>query len=245
MSGTTWSKFFWSDWETDPALRLCSLAAQGLWMRLLCIAAAHDPIGYVAVAGRGLSETDIARMTGVSESEAHALLGELDQNGVFSRDRKQRIYSRRLIKDAKASAEAKKNGKLGGNPNLRKGSDNPPPVNPQHKTRHKPHKPEARTKVGEPIDGSPNLSLGRDAHAERAKGSSSQRAWPGPADFREAVCAFKGPDYAASWLDHTGWQDVPERAIVCKVKFTADRLKADLRRLLKEHGISVRLEAAA
>ena len=57
MSGTIWSKFYWSDWETDPALRLCSLAAQGLWMRMLCVAASHDPIGYVAVAGRGLDET--------------------------------------------------------------------------------------------------------------------------------------------------------------------------------------------
>ena len=64
MSGTVWSKFFWSDWETDPALRLCSLAAQGFWMRMLSIAAAHDPIGYVAVAGRTLDETALARLTG-------------------------------------------------------------------------------------------------------------------------------------------------------------------------------------
>lgn len=118
MSGVVWSKFYWSDWETDPALRLCSLGAQGLWMRMLCIAAAHDPIGYVAVAGRGLDETSLARLTGCQESEVASLLGELDRNGVFSRDRHGRIYSRRMVDDAKKSAIAKKNGKNGGNPSL-------------------------------------------------------------------------------------------------------------------------------
>jgi hypothetical protein len=39
MSGTRWSKFYWSDWDGDMRLRLCSLAAQGLWMQMLCIAA--------------------------------------------------------------------------------------------------------------------------------------------------------------------------------------------------------------
>lgn len=139
MSGTTWSKFFWSDWETDPALKLCSFAAQGLWMRMLCIASAHDPIGYVAVAGRALDETSIARMTGGSESEVRDLLGELDRNGVFSRDRHGRIFSRRMVNDAKRAAIARKNGKKGGNPSLGKheektGWDNPPdnpPLKPQ------------------------------------------------------------------------------------------------------------------
>lgn len=131
MSGTTWTKFYWSDWESDPALRLCSLAAQGLWMRMLCIASAHDPIGYVAVAGRGLDETALARMTGCSGSEASELLGELDRNGVFSRDRTGRIYSRRMVTDARRAAIARKNGKRGGNPSLsnserKTGSDNPP-----------------------------------------------------------------------------------------------------------------------
>lgn len=34
-----WAKFFWADWAGDNCLSLCTLAAQGLWMRLLCIAA--------------------------------------------------------------------------------------------------------------------------------------------------------------------------------------------------------------
>lgn len=143
MSGTTWTKFYWSDWESDPALRVCSLAAQGLWMRMLCIASAHDPIGYVAVAGRGLDETALGRMTGCSESEAASLLGELERNGVFSRDRQRRIYSRRMVNDARKAAIARKNGQKGGNPSLSKDGGNKPWDNPPDKTPLKTQEPEA------------------------------------------------------------------------------------------------------
>ena len=113
-------------------------------MRLLCIAAAHEPIGYVAVAGRGLDETSLARMTGCLESEAKDLLGELERNGVFSRDRQGRIYSRRMVNDAKKAAIARKNGKSGGNPSLSKQRDFSSPDNQSDKPRVKPQKPEAR-----------------------------------------------------------------------------------------------------
>lgn len=165
MSGTTWSKFFWADWETDPALRLCSLAAQGLWMRMLCIAASHDPTGYVCVAGRSLGVTDLAILTGASETQVGVLFAELDRNGVFSRDRTGRIYSRRMVRDSKVAAMNRKNGKLGGNPNLRKDTGNQQPVNPPVKPRHKPHKPLASRRVGasseapNPSRRAPTLSL--------------------------------------------------------------------------------------
>jgi hypothetical protein len=145
MSGTVWTKFYWSDWESDPALRLCSLAAQGLWMRMLCIAASHDPVGYVAVAGKGLDETALARLTGCSESEVASLLGELTKHGVFSRDRHGRIYSRRMVRDARKSSEARKNGRLGGNPSLRNSKGIRKVDNPQDKGGLKPQEPEARS----------------------------------------------------------------------------------------------------
>lgn len=140
-----WSKFFWQDWESDPAVRLCSMAAQGLWMRMLCIAAAHDPIGYVAVAGKGLDETSLARLTGCQESEVISLLGELDRNGVFSRDRQGRIYSRRMTRDARKAAVAKNNGRKGGNPSLGKGEGNSASDNQQDKGVDNPHKPRAKS----------------------------------------------------------------------------------------------------
>ncbi|OHV88657.1 hypothetical protein [Mesorhizobium sp. ORS 3428] len=120
MSGTVWSKFFWSDWESDPNLRLCSLAAQGLWMRMLCIAAAHEPVGYVAIGGKGLDEAALARLAGCAEAELGALLSELEHNRVFSRDRHDRIYSRRMVADARKARVARRNGLKGGSPSLSK-----------------------------------------------------------------------------------------------------------------------------
>ena len=98
-------------------------------MDMLCIAAQGDP----------LSAGDIARMTGGSLSEVETLMSELEQNGVFSRDRNNIIYSRRMVNDSKKAATARKNGKKGGNPSLRKeseiqasdkGKDKPPSLPP-------------------------------------------------------------------------------------------------------------------
>lgn len=125
MSGLPWSKFFWSDYAADPALKLCSFAAQGLWMRMLCIAAEHDPVGYVAVNGRGLDASGVARMTGGATDEVAGLVSELEGNGVFNRDRRGWIYSRRMIKEMRRTRAASATGKLGGNPKLTHGYNKP------------------------------------------------------------------------------------------------------------------------
>jgi hypothetical protein len=153
MAGTIWTKFFWQDWAADPALRMCSFAAQGLWMRVLCLAAEADPIGYVVVNGKPLDFSAIARLTGGTEQEVVSLIDELDRNGVLSRDRRGAIYNRRMVRDAKKIAHARKVGRLGGNPSLSKTRDNPaqdnPQVNPEDKGTDKAHKPEARSQKPE------------------------------------------------------------------------------------------------
>lgn len=124
MTALPWDKFFWSDYASDPALKLCSFAAQGLWMRMLCIAAEHDPAGYVAINGRGLEPEEIARCAGGGLTEISVLVSELERNGVFSRDRRGWIYSRRMVRAAKMRRQASEWGKKGGNPNLRKEKEN-------------------------------------------------------------------------------------------------------------------------
>lgn len=100
------------------ALKMCSLAAQGLWMRMLCIAAQHDPTGYVSINRVGLDPEGISRIVGAGVDEVRSLIGELSLNGVFSRDRNGTIYNRRMVRDAKKALVARRNGKLGGNPKL-------------------------------------------------------------------------------------------------------------------------------
>lgn len=143
-----WSKFFWSDYASDPALKLCSLAAQGLWMRMLCIAAEHEPVGYVAVNGEGLDVEGIAALCGARIEQVEECLAELRRRGVYSVDRRGWIYSRRLINDAKKSRKASESGKLGGNPTLRKQTGNSGALKGEDKGGDKlvpkPQKPEAR-----------------------------------------------------------------------------------------------------
>jgi hypothetical protein len=151
MTATVFGKWYWSDWMSDPGVRASSYAARGLWMDLLCIAATADPTGYVVLNGRPLTASDIARLTGGDASEVEILLDELDRNGVFTRDRHGRIYSRRMLREAKRTKISRQNGKKGGNPTLRTQRENSardnPPVNPGDKPEDKTQKPEARNQL--------------------------------------------------------------------------------------------------
>jgi hypothetical protein len=148
MSHTVSDSFFWGDWANDPGLKLSSLAAQGLWMRMLCICAEANPKGYLLVAGRPLSPTELAHIAGKPEQEVEALLMELDRNGVFSRDAKTRIYSRRMLRDQKKQRIARKNGKAGGNPTLCRGTR----IRAPDKGGVKPHIPSPVSVSGEEQD---------------------------------------------------------------------------------------------
>ncbi len=102
--------FFWSDYEHDEALRLCSLAAQGLWMRMLCLMARSQPRGYLRLGDRALSPRDLARCAGCTEEETVELMQELEAAGVYSRDRHGTPYCRRMVR---TDALAKKRSEIG------------------------------------------------------------------------------------------------------------------------------------
>ena len=44
MTKEAWFKFYPVDWRADPGLRVCSLAARGVWIDILC--ALHDSDEY-------------------------------------------------------------------------------------------------------------------------------------------------------------------------------------------------------
>lgn len=118
MDKKPWFKFYPSDWRADQALRLCSLAARGLWVE--CMALMHEakPYGHLVVNGRRVTDSQLALLTGAPVDQITALLGELENAGVSSKRGDGVIYSRRMTRDAKRSAEGTKYGKQGGNPAL-------------------------------------------------------------------------------------------------------------------------------
>jgi hypothetical protein len=133
MSGP-WLKFYPTDWRADPALRMCSLAARGLWMEMLCIMHEATPYGSLRVNGRAVTDRQLAALAG---GDVDGLLAELEDAGVFSREDDGTIFSRRMQRDAEKAAKDKANGKGGGNPSLKRG------VNPPDKAQ----KPEARSQT--------------------------------------------------------------------------------------------------
>jgi hypothetical protein len=142
-----WMMFYPSDWRADPKLRCCSIAARGLWIELIALMHESERYGFLLVNGKQPSERKLASLVGISIVDLSSLLTELDEEGVFSRDREGVIYSRRMKNDEKRAQNARKNGKRGGNPTLTKHSENPASdnleVKPEDNGGDKPQSPES------------------------------------------------------------------------------------------------------
>lgn len=136
-------KFYTSDWRSDPALRMCSMAARGLWIEMICLMHEANPYGHLLVKGQSLTDAQLAALVGTPPDQITALLGELGAAGVFSKTRAGVIYSRRLTRMAKKAATARNNGRKGGNPSLRNKEGNKPWDNPPDKPEDMPQKLEA------------------------------------------------------------------------------------------------------
>jgi hypothetical protein len=120
-----WLKFYPSDWRADPALRMCSLSARGLWMEVLCLMHEAIPRGSLLVNGQPVTDKQLASLAGVSVRDVTNCLSQLESAGVFSREDNRTIYSRRMRRDEEKAERDKANGKGGGNPRLIEGV-NPP-----------------------------------------------------------------------------------------------------------------------
>lgn len=115
-------QFYPADWRKDPELRVCSVAARGLWMDMLCIQHESETYGHLMVGGEPVSETQLARLVGESPRKVRRLLGELARHNVFSRNENGVIFSRRMIHDEHIRTVRAAGGKLGGNPALMGGN---------------------------------------------------------------------------------------------------------------------------
>jgi hypothetical protein len=117
-------QFYPADWRKDPALRACSIEARGFWIDLLCIMHESENCGFLEINLKKISEKALASMCGITPSKCAKYLAELGENGVFSRDERGVIYSRRMLRDRKLSEIRREAGKQGGNPSLVKRVDN-------------------------------------------------------------------------------------------------------------------------
>jgi len=113
-----WLKFYPTDWQSDPALRVCSLAARGLWAEMLCVKHKANPYGSLVINGKAVTSKQLAALVSASQRDVDACLKELEDSGVFSRDADGTIYSRRMRRDHDKAEKDRENGKNGGNPSI-------------------------------------------------------------------------------------------------------------------------------
>lgn len=121
-SSLRWAKFAWKDWASDEALRMCSLAARGLWMELLCLAAKNG--GYVLINGKKPTIEQISRLVGEAPATVQALVDELLDNGVMKVTSRGAWYSKRMTADNQKAKSCSEAGKIGAAIRYGKGSGN-------------------------------------------------------------------------------------------------------------------------
>lgn len=212
-----WFKFYPSDWRADQALRLCSLAARGLWVE--CMALMHEakPYGHLLVNGRRVTDTQLASLTGVPVDQITELLGELENAGVSSKRSDGVIYSRRMTRDAKRSAEGKRYGKQGGNPAL----THNPTLNPTHNQEGSPR---SQKPIPEISKDSSSIVLASTSKLKNQKARTKEEIkalWQSNI-CREAQRTMTNEQFA-SWLEAYGNDDP-------KAKEIAEQLDQRMRR---------------
>ncbi len=76
-------QFYTGDWLKDEGVNLSSLAAQGLWINMLCYMNAAPVRGTLAKAnGEPMTVEDLAHLVRISADECQELLDELVRNNV-------------------------------------------------------------------------------------------------------------------------------------------------------------------
>ncbi len=180
-----WVKFYTGDWRSDPALKICSLAARGLWIEMICLMHEAHPYGHLLVNGLSPTDTQLGVLVGAAPEQIAAMLGELESAAVFSRTRAGVIYSRKLTRMAKKAATARNNGRLGGNPTLGNKRGNPSSDKGEDNGGLKTQIPEARSQKKE-----------REANASPKKGSRLSPDWVLPGDWGDWAISQGLPEMA-------------------------------------------------
>jgi hypothetical protein len=113
-----WFKFWPSDWLGDEKLRVCSLAARGLWVECLALMHKAEPYGHLLVNGAAPTLQELGKLVAATAGETSRMLDELKTKGVYSVTEAGVIFSRRMVRDKAREQKASADGKRGGNPVL-------------------------------------------------------------------------------------------------------------------------------
>lgn len=240
MAGRCGFFFYPADWRSDPALAMCSEGARLLWLEMLLIMSESDQIGYLRIKGRTPTPKQIAALTRTDPTTVDERLQELEEGGVFSRDKRGVIYSRKMVRDEERARKARANGKKGGNPSLTGRTEKDRSDNPPDNGGHKPLNPSPSSSLNEesgiypPPSESPTQAMADEEeevqHDDRS--ASPVEAQPPDAVSDETMaelierCPMLSPQRVrrevAVWVRSTGSAAETERIILAALRTARD-----------------------
>jgi hypothetical protein len=100
-------KYYPSDWRGDPALRMCSLAARGLWIEMIGLMHESSTPGHLLLNARSPNTAQLASLVGADIKTVGKTIQELEDAAVFSRTDEGVIFSRRMVRDHRKSLAGK------------------------------------------------------------------------------------------------------------------------------------------
>lgn len=111
-------QFYPGDWRKDQNLSRASLKAKGALIEILCLAFECEKRGYLKTGKNPWSIDEIAHAMGGDKNENILAIEELLTKKILKKDRKNTIFSARMVRDEKLSKVRRDAGLKGGNPNL-------------------------------------------------------------------------------------------------------------------------------
>jgi hypothetical protein len=211
-------QFYPGDWQKDPNLRRCSLAAKGALIETLCLAFELDERGVLVSGGKPWSEKELAEALGGNMDVASKAVSELISKGVLKKRADGAIYNAKMVRDDEIRRKRAAGGILGGNPALM--VNHPPNLNGNHIV-NLPLKMNMKDEV-------PSGSQ------EKGSGEKPRFALPGTEEEAIQWCAAAGvpPEFAKNLFtqcEGTGWLDGVGRQIrswshYAKHRFTQEQI---------------------
>ena len=117
MPKDPWYKFWPDKWENDTELQSCSLAAQGLLIKLMNIMHRSDKPGHLLINGEKPNKTSTKRIINCHQNEYKTRLKELIEKGVLV-EVDGVVVCPKVVRDHTDREASREAGKRGGNPAL-------------------------------------------------------------------------------------------------------------------------------
>jgi hypothetical protein len=119
-------QFYPGDWRKDPGVQSLSYEERGIWLELLFMMHESEKPGVLLLGGVPYPTDRLARALRLDNQVISKVISELITLNVASIDEETgALMCRRMVRDRQFVESRKKCGKLGGNPNFKKGKSNP------------------------------------------------------------------------------------------------------------------------